>query len=176
MLYLAYCEDHPGTDALRDELIEAHWSYMDGFTLIARGPTLSDDGELATGSLHVPDLASDEAARAFVTDEPNWQGGVYARALLFRFEDRLGRTMWDFPGPDGPRFLVLALGGGRTGTPASASLILYGRLLTLGTDEFAGTAACVQAADATAALAELPPSALDGADVTVHPWQFGGRR
>ena len=176
MLYLAYCADRPDTDAVRDELIEAHWSYMDGFTLIARGPTLTDDGEFATGSVHVPELPSDEAARAFVTEEPNWRGGVYASALLFRFTDRLGRTMWDFPGPDGDRFLVIALGGAPAPVPESPNLIVYGELHSLSTVEFAGTAACVQAPDAAAAVAELPVAALAGAEVAVHPWQFGGRR
>ena len=44
--FFCYHRDRPGSLALRDELLEQHWSYMDGFQaeMIARGPTLSDDG------------------------------------------------------------------------------------------------------------------------------------
>ena len=43
--------------------------------MTARGPTLSDDGA-PTGSVHILDLPSPAAARAFAFDEPNYQAGV----------------------------------------------------------------------------------------------------
>ncbi|MFG3407396.1 YciI family protein [Streptomyces sp. NPDC048142] len=52
---------------------------MDRFAdrLILRGPTLSDDGEEHTGSVHVIDLADRAAAVRFATEEPFWKAGLY---------------------------------------------------------------------------------------------------
>ena len=71
---------------------------MDRFaeSMIARGPTLGADRDTATGSLHVLTLPSVNAAREFVALEPNNRAGVYSEHLVLRFEDLLGRTMWDF--------------------------------------------------------------------------------
>ncbi len=66
-------------------------------TMIARGPTLADDGETATGSVHIIDLSGPSAARAFALDEPNYQAGVYRDVLLRRWRNLLGRTMWESP-------------------------------------------------------------------------------
>ena len=86
--------------------------------MIARGPTLADDGETPTGSVHIVDLPDAVAARAFAFDEPNYQAGVYRDVLLRRWRNLLGRTMWDFPGgrTGGNRYLVLGLGAGRPPT------------------------------------------------------------
>jgi uncharacterized protein YciI len=50
-----------------EELSEAHWAYLDGFAdaLVARGPTLSADGELHTGSVHVVEVTDTAAAQRF---------------------------------------------------------------------------------------------------------------
>lgn len=52
---LRYHRDRPGSLALRDELLEAHWSYMDGSAeeMIAHGPTLTADRDAPTGSMHI---------------------------------------------------------------------------------------------------------------------------
>ncbi|WP_433075951.1 YciI family protein [Dactylosporangium sp. CA-052675] len=177
MFYFVYCADRPGSAALRDELVEAHWAYMDGFArqLYARGPTLTAGGGTATGSLHVADLPSDDAARAFGEREPNWRAGVYASMALYRFDDLLGRSMWAFPGPGGPRFLVVALGPGDPGAldRARDGLIVLGHLRSTGDGAPAGAAACVQAPDAATAAAALAGFAAD--ELTVRPWRFGGR-
>lgn len=64
--------------------------------MVARGPTFADDGETATGSVHIVSLSGPPAARAFAFDEPNYQAGVYGDVLLRRWHNALGRTMWDF--------------------------------------------------------------------------------
>ena len=111
--------------ALREELQELHWSYMDGYAaeMVARGPTLTDDGETATGSLHIAGLSGPSAARAFAFDEPSYQAGVYRDVLLRRWHNSLGRTMWDFPGgPEGGnRYLVLGFGAGPGVRPRPAA-------------------------------------------------------
>ncbi|MCL2731804.1 MAG: YciI family protein, partial [Actinomycetia bacterium] len=100
MEFFCYHRDRVGSVGLRDALLEEHWSYMDGFAdgMIARGPTLTDDGELPTGSVHIVDLAEPEAARTFAFEEPCYQAGAYRDVMVRRWRNVLGRTMWDFPG------------------------------------------------------------------------------
>lgn len=116
MEFLCYHQDRAGCLPLRGRLLETHWSYMDGYAreMIARGPTFAEDGTL-TGSVHLVDLPSAAAARAFAFDEPGYQAGAYRDVLLRRWRNTLGRTMWDFPGgrTGGNRYLVLGLGEGR---------------------------------------------------------------
>jgi uncharacterized protein YciI len=182
MEFLCFHRDRPGSGALRDELVEEHWSYMDRFELIARGPALTDDGETATGSLHIVDVPGPAEARAFAFDEPNYQAGVYRDVLLRRWRNTLGRTMWEFPGgpAGGNRYLVLGLGAegpaaDLTVPPASDGLIAYGPLLSDDGEAWLGTAALVEALDQAAARAVLRTPDRYAA-IEVHNWQFGGRR
>jgi uncharacterized protein len=181
MEFFCYHRDRPGSTALRDELLEAHWSYMDRYAkeLIARGPTLADDRDTATGSVHIVDLPDPAAARAFAFDEPNYQAGVYRDVLLRRWRNMLGRTMWGFAGgrTGGDRYLVLGLGTGEAADvdvpPAGDDLIAYGPLLSDDGDTWLGTAALVRAPDPATARTVLTADRY--ADVEVHNWQFGGR-
>lgn len=179
MEFLAYHRDRPGSAALRDELLEAHWSYMDRFQaeMIARGPTLTPDGEIATGSVHIVDLPSVEAARAFVFDEPNYQAGVYRDVLLRRWHNVLGRTMWDYPGGrvESDGFLVIGLGAVAAVAPPPASdrLVAYGPLLADDGATTLGAAVLLQAPSPAAAGAVLPADHY--ADIEVHHWASGGR-
>jgi uncharacterized protein YciI len=65
-------------------LTEEHWSYMDAFAggMVARGPTFSADGATWTGSLHILDLPSADAAAQFVEREPYDRAGRFERHLL----------------------------------------------------------------------------------------------
>jgi len=181
MEFFCYHRDRRDSAALRDELLEEHWSYMDRHAaeVIARGPTLADDGETATGSVHIVDLPDPAAARAFAFDEPNYQAGVYRDVLLRRWRNALGRTMWDFPGgrTGGNRYLVLGLGAGEPADlavpPDRDELIAYGPLLSDDGATWLGTAALVRAPDADKARAVLTADRY--ADVEVHDWAFGGR-
>lgn len=167
--------------ALRAELTDKHWSYMDRFaaTMIARGPTLGDNGEIATGSVHILDLPGPAAARAFAFDEPNYQAGVYRDVLLRRWRNLLGRAMWDFAGgrDGGNRYLVLGLGTGKAidldVTAGRDELIAYGPLLSDDGASWLGTAALVRATGPATARATLTADRY--AAIEVHDWQFGGR-
>lgn len=182
MEFFCYHRDRLDSLALRDELLEDHWSYMDryGKELIARGPTLSSDGEEPTGSVHIVDLPDTAAARAFAFDEPGYQAGVYRDVMLRRWRNRLGRTMWDYPGgpTEGNRYLVLGLGAGQAAdldVPADEDdLIAYGPLLSDDGATWLGTAALVRAPDPDTACAVLTVGLY--AEIEVHNWQFGGRR
>ncbi|MEU2561864.1 YciI family protein [Streptomyces longispororuber] len=181
MEFLCYHRDRSGSLPLRDELLEEHWSYMDRFAkeMIARGPTLADDGDTPTGSVHLVDLPGPAAARAFAFDEPNYQAGVYRDVLLRRWRNTLGRTMWDFPGgrSGGHRYLVLGFGEGQAvdlELPRDQDeLIAYGPLLSDDGGLWLGTAALVRAEGPDTARAVLTPGRYAG--IEVHPWRFGGR-
>jgi hypothetical protein len=185
MEFFCYHRDRPGSTALREELAERHWSFMDQYQaeMIARGPTLAGDGDgdgdTATGSVHIVGLPGPAAARAFAFDEPNYQAGVYRDVLLRRWRNLLGRSMRDFPGgPEGGRrYLVLGLGAGQAADlavpPGRDELIAYGPLLSDDGAAWLGTAALVQALDPGRARAVLTPQRY--AAIEVHSWQFGGR-
>jgi uncharacterized protein YciI len=177
MEFFCYHRDRPGSMPLRYELQEAHWSYMDPYAdrLIARGPTL--DGDTATGSVHIVDLPDPAAARAFAFEEPNYQAGVYRDVLLRRWQNMLGRTMWDFPGGSsgGNRYLVLGLGGEQTPPPPTQhELIAYGPLLSDDGTADLGTAVLLEAPDPDKARTVLASDHY--AAIEVHAWEFGGRR
>jgi uncharacterized protein YciI len=179
--FFVYHRDRPGSVALRNEMLEEHWSYMDRYAkeLIARGPTLADDGDTPTGSVHIVDLPDPATARAFAFDEPTYQAGVYRDVLIRRWRNLLGRTMWDFPGgpTDGNRYLVLGLGSGEAAEAIPSDrdeLIAYGPLLSDNGTTWLGTAALVRAPDPDTARAVLTPDRY--AAIEVHNWQFGGRR
>lgn len=181
MEFFCYHRDRPGSAKLRDELLEDHWSYMDGYAaeMIARGPTLADDGATPTGSVHILDLPDPAAARAFAFDEPNYQAGAYRDVLVRRWRNLLGRTMWDFPGgrTGGNRYLVLGLGSGEAVDlvvpPDRDELIAYGPLLSDDGATWLGTGVLLRSPDQDTARAVLT---LDQyADIEVHDWYFGGR-
>jgi uncharacterized protein len=179
--FFCYHRDRPDSVALREELTEEHWSYMDRYKaqLIARGPTFASDDGRPTGSVHIVDLPDPAAARAFAFDEPNYQAGVYRDVLLRRWRNLLGRTMWDFPGgrTGGSRYLVLGLGPGQaadlTAPPDPAELIAYGPLLSDDGAHWLGTTMLIRARDRDSARAALTSGRY--ADIEVHSWQFGGR-
>ncbi|MFK8911994.1 YciI family protein, partial [Streptomyces sp. YS-3] len=179
MEFFCYHRDRPGSLKLRAELLEAHWSYMDGYEkeLIARGPTFAADGETPSGSVHIVDLPDPAAARAFAFDEPGYQAGAYRDVLLRRWRNLLGRTMWEFPGgrSGSDRYLVLGLGAGEPAdlvVPADRDdLIAYGPLLSDDGSTWVGTAALVRAPDAETARAVLTSDRYDA--IEVHDWEFG---
>jgi uncharacterized protein YciI len=185
--------------ALRSELVEEHWSFMDRYAdgMIARGPTMTADESAATGSVHCVDLPDAEAARVFAFEEPNYRAGIYDEVLVRRWRSMLGRTMWEFAGEmaGGRRFLIL--GHGRPGMTAARDglreeyrrymaagglgdrLIACGPLLSDDGSEWAGTAMLAELPgrpSAEAILADSPygrAGLYDG--IEVHNWQFGGR-
>ena len=51
--------------------------------------------------MHIVDLPDAEAARVFAFEEPCYVAGVYSEAMVRRWHNALGRTMWEFEGdPD----------------------------------------------------------------------------
>jgi hypothetical protein len=154
--------------------------------MVARGPTLGADRASWTGSIHIVDLPSAEAAHEFVEREPYNRAGLFEEHLIRRFNNLLGRTMWEFPRrSDDPRFMVIAQA--RAPTPplpgltalGRERLIVHGELLTPDEAKPAGVVLALQAPtrDAVdALLSELRPGLDQHFDVRIHDWEFGGRR
>lgn len=196
--FFVYSRDAPGAEALRvdDELLKDHWSYMDRFatSMIARGPTFRPDRETVTGSLHVVGPPSVDAVHEFVAREPNNRAGVYAEHSVWRFENLLGRTMWEFRGAaDEPRFLIIARSHGSPETAARGRplpreslttelrrrLIVYGALRTLDDGALVGLALAVHAPDRQSVdpLLDQGRAGLKAfPSIEIHDWEFGGRR
>jgi len=176
--YFVYGRDRAGAFGLKMSLKEEHWAFMDGYgeVMVARGPTLTGDGDDAesTGSMHIVNLPDVEAARAFAFEEPYYRGGAFESVMLCRFRNLSGRTMWDFADAvDGyGRFLVIRTGASEFEPITSKHVILYGELVDLEEDDRLGWAALVEAPDRETAAAVLPAA---GDHTEVHHWQFGGR-
>lgn len=160
---------------------------MDQFAdrMTARGPTLAADRETWTGSLHIVDLPGADAAREFVEREPYNRAGLFESHVIRRFENLLGRTMWEFPGdPVDSRFLVIAhTADGETQAgftpPQRERLIIHGALSTPDKAAPAGVVLALQAPTSEAvdaALKDWPIHLEEPLDVEIHDWEFGGRR
>jgi hypothetical protein len=154
---------------------------MDRFAdgMIARGPTLGVDRVTWTGSVHIVDLPSADAAREFVGREPYNRAGLFESHVIRRFKNLLGRTMWEAPGEsDDPRFLLILEAGEQDFTaPARERLIVYGELLTPDEARPAGVVLALQAPTREAVDALLRQPGLEAHfDVQILDWEFGGRR
>jgi uncharacterized protein len=194
--FFVYSRAAPSAADIEDDpaLHEEHWSYMDRFAdgMIARGPTLAADRTTWTGSLHIVALTSVAAAHQFVAREPYNRAGLLQQHLIRRFNNLLGRTMWESPGgSDDPRFLVIAHAPAEAGEYAPAvpltdltalapeRLIVHGELLTLDEGRPVGVVLALQAPTRLAVDASLRSgeARLDECfDVQIHDWEFGGRR
>jgi len=190
----------PGADDHDTPVLdEGHWSYMDGFAgrMTARGPTLSADRTRWTGSLHVVDFDDNAGAQAFAVNDPYHRAGLFRDHLVHRFDNLLGRTMWDVtPQAGDVPFFVLADGGreehaqtvrmspAHVSQATSERLVLWGRLTPADdspgpADQPTGVALALLAPDESAAraLIEAKPTLLSAhTNWQLHAWEFGGRR
>ncbi|MBC9715973.1 hypothetical protein H9Y04_25865 [Streptomyces sp. TRM66268-LWL] len=182
MLYCIYAEDAPGVEDQLIELGEEHWSYMDRFAdrLVLRGPTLSEDGEEHTGSLHVVEVADRAAAEAFATQEPYWRSGLYgaytADRIVVRQQTEISR--------ESDATLVTARWDGRPlgdfqEVPGQDALAFFGLLLD---DEGVRSVGClavvrtVERKDVDALVDALTEEIADeGMTVETRRWCRGGR-
>ncbi|HEY7020308.1 MAG TPA: YciI family protein [Ktedonobacterales bacterium] len=196
MDYFFYCRAKPNTEALADERTEAHWAFMDQYaaTMIARGPTLSDDGAEWIGSMHIVGLHDAAAAHAFAFEEPNYRAGLFAEVFMRRWRNELGRTMWQFQGDPDHNQRFLSIGHGK---PEAAfqfdslpprqrffddhdsQVIVCGSLLSDDGATWVGSIMLAEAPDRAAVEAFIAsdPYAQAGLyqSVEIHRWRFGGR-
>jgi hypothetical protein len=120
--------------------------------------------------VHIVDLPDAAAAREFVDHEPYNRAGLFEHHTIRRFNNLLGRTMWEFPGvADEPRFLVIAHGLDEPAVPPE-QLIVHGELLTPDDARPAGAVFALQAPSRVAVENVFDEHA------EIHDWEFGGRR
>jgi uncharacterized protein len=190
MEFLVYSRATPSAVNSEDDpaLNEEHWSYMDRFAdrMTARGPTLAADRVTPTGSLHIVDLPSFEAAHEFAEREPYNRAGLFEHHLIRRFNNLLGRTMWEFPGgAEDPRFVVIVHAHVDSASLPDFTrlprerLIVHGELLAPDEARPVGVALALQASTRQAldTLLRDGRAGLDRHfDTQTHDWEFGGRR
>lgn len=178
--------------------MESHWLFMDHYAdaMIARGPTLdADDEAQMTGSVHLVDLPDAEAVRVFAFEEPFYQAGLFAEVLIRRWRNLLGRTMWDFEGSGGRRYLII--GHGLQDAAArhddlddrqlqylesgdyQKGLIAFGPLLSDDGTDWLGTVIVIELENRTAAEAMMADGPFTQVGlfekIEIHNWRFGGR-
>lgn len=192
MLYFFYGRDRAGAFDTRKGLLKSHWAFMRPYidAMIARGPTMSAEGNTVTGSMHIVDLPDAAAAQVFAHDDPLAKGGVFEKILVRRFENRSGRTMWQHRGDAGnPRFLCIA---GAMNDPGpdlraaqrryldhadrSGSVIVHGYLLDDDGVTWRGTVMLLETADRAIAEAMIAadPLARCYDNTELLSWRFGG--
>ena len=105
---------------------------------------------------------------------------MYGEHFIWRFENLLGRTMWEFAGTDdAPKFLVVARTVLEPAPPRNLphalreQLILYGALGDLDNGEPTGVALALEAGSAEGLL---EAAGLEDDEAEIHRWDFGGRR
>lgn len=170
------------------DLDEEHWRYTDPHTatMIARGPTLDRERREWTGSIHILDLPDLDTVHRYIDNEPYHRAGGYRAHRVWRFEDLLGRTMWDTDRVAEKTCYFLVSTEGRADvaprTPVNqplAELIVLGRLRDPITDASRGLALAVQVpsrSDLDTVLDRtLGPPAVRGR-LDAIDWEFGGRR
>jgi uncharacterized protein len=169
-------------------LHEQHWAYMDEWAdaLVARGPTLTPNGQHHTGSLHVVDVPDLAAATRFALEEPYAQAGWYAQVTVHPLAPCTSGTMWDKPLPPAgqPSSFVRGTFGAR---PRGADLLPVGAAppwlylgLVLSDDARAeiGLAGLVDLAPDAAARRmndDATASDLSLDYLSARRWQRGGR-
>jgi uncharacterized protein len=166
---------------------EAHQAYMDAWLahLIARGPTLSPDGEDHTGSVHVIEVDNADIARSFAYREPYAQAGWYADVSVTAMVPAVDGTMWDHPRP-APGQASSFLRATWSARPleevasvrrrlAESSWLFAGLLLTEDLASASGVAAAVDLGPSDAADHLRGCLDFDVPELEVHRWARGGR-
>lgn len=182
MRFVVYGRDDATFDFGPSDRHEAHQAYMDGWLprLIARGPTLSPDGEQHTGSVHVVEVDSAETAREFAFAEPYARAGWYREISVLPMSPLVDGTMWDRPRPAAgqPSSFVRVSWPDRPVDDvriAASDWLFAGLLLGEDPGTSVGFAGSVDLAPAEAAQ-RLRASLPEDAEVEVHRWERGGRR
>ena len=195
MQFFILGRDKPGAGEIRRSLLHPHWAFMAGYTdaMIARGPTTSADGKTVTGSMHIVELQDARAAHVFAHDDPLAKGGVFEHIEVRRFQNLLGRTMWQFAA-DAANRRFLFVGEARNGASMTSKLldaqlshlrhsqnvnrvIVSGSLYGIDGVTWEGTVMLLEVADIEAAKALIgnDPAAGQYGCVELRPWRFGGQ-
>ena len=86
MLWAVSCVDKPNTADTRAKVLQMHRDYLatQKNIIVLAGPTQSDDGNQALGSLFILNVNSRAEAKAFSDGDPFTQAGVFANVTITR--------------------------------------------------------------------------------------------
>lgn len=86
MLWIIFCIDKHGVEALRSQHLDAHRAYLERNLdrLFFSGPHLTDDGAAQVGSVFLLKADSREEAKAFLEDEDLFRAGVFETVTIRR--------------------------------------------------------------------------------------------
>lgn len=84
MLFVIHAVDKPGSLELRLKTRAAHLDYLTaaGDSVIAAGPTLTEDGAGMTGSVLIIEAADRAGAEAFARNDPYAKAGLFASTTI----------------------------------------------------------------------------------------------
>jgi uncharacterized protein len=90
MPYLIVAHDNPGMEANREELREAHRSYLaaQGKKLLASGALLTEDGKSIQGGASFIDTDDFNEAAQFESQDPYAKAGIRARVEIIQWRLR----------------------------------------------------------------------------------------
>lgn len=93
MLYIIYQVDKPGSAALRVEVREEHFKYLDDNEdiLVLGGAMLGEDGATRTGSVLIVNVPGLAEAEVFSENEPFRKNGLFERVEI----NRMRRGQWN---------------------------------------------------------------------------------
>lgn len=100
MPYLIIAKDHPGKEAERESIREAHRRHLAsaGKKLLASGALLSEDGKAIIGGASLLDSEDEEEARRFEADDPYAKAGIRAEVNIIRWRLRWWRGLFSADG------------------------------------------------------------------------------
>jgi uncharacterized protein len=89
MVYIFFLLDRPDTEALRMTVRSSHRTYLETVAhhIAFAGPLLDEKGTMI-GSLLAIDFPTEIDARAWLSQEPFTQAGLYASIQIHAFENR----------------------------------------------------------------------------------------
>ena len=90
MAFLIMAYDHPGIEAKREEVREAHRDYLAaaGARLLASGALLAEDGKTIVGGASLLDTDDYDEAVRFEAEDPYAKGGLRKSVTITRWRLR----------------------------------------------------------------------------------------
>lgn len=87
MYFVILTTDKPNSAHIRQSTRSAHLEYAKGFgkQIVAGGATLTDDGQVMTGSFLLVDMADRGAVEEFARNDPYVKAGLFERVDIRRW-------------------------------------------------------------------------------------------
>jgi uncharacterized protein len=91
VLFVIYCIDRTGVEAVRAGAIQAHVAYLATrpIKVVMSGPLTSDDGARVVGSFFIVEAADRPAVAAFQAADPLYRAGIWASVDVRVFDKRV---------------------------------------------------------------------------------------